>query len=217
MNYNEIITQIINSIGALGYLGIFLLMFLESSFFPFPSEIVMIPAGYLAYENKINLELTIIIGTLGSIAGSWLNYIIADKYGRKLLLKLLKQHHLEKVEKFFKKHGHISTLNGRFIPIVRQYISFPAGLAKMHPIQFTIYTGIGAGIWVTILTLLGYFLGENQNTIKKYLHEITITLLIIIIITTITYIYWTYSNSKQSQQSLQDQQTKDSTQASHES
>ncbi len=189
ISYKTIILFLVNSIGTLGYLGIFVLMFLESSFFPFPSEIVIIPAGYLAYQGKMNLILIILIGTLGSIGGAWFNYFLADKFGRKLLLKLLKESHLKKVEVFFKRHGHISTFNGRLIPVIRQYISFPAGLAKMNPLKFTLYTTLGSAIWVTILAFLGYFLGQNQVLIHKYLKEITIITLIIITIFTIIYIY----------------------------
>ncbi len=188
--YQSIVNFLVTSIGILGYGGIFILMFLESSFFPFPSEIVMIPAGYLAYQGKMNLVLVIVTGILGSIAGAWLNYFLADKFGRKLLLKFLKEHHLKMVERFFEKHGHISTFNGRLIPVIRQYISFPAGLAKMNPLKFTLYTGLGAGIWVTMLTFLGYFLGQNKDLIHKYLKQITIITLICISVLTIIYIYF---------------------------
>jgi len=188
--YKEITLFLVDSIGIFGYFGIFILMFLESSFFPFPSEIIMIPAGYLAYQGKMNILLAISVGIAGSIAGAWLNYFLANKYGRKLVIKFLKESHLKKVETFFKKHGHISTFNGRLIPIVRQYISFPAGLAKMNPFKFTLYTGLGAGLWITILTLIGYFIGQNTQLISVYLKEITIITLIIIGILTIMYIYY---------------------------
>ncbi len=187
--YKAVILFLVHSIGALGYFGIFALMFLESSFFPFPSEVIMIPAGYLAYLGKMNIVLVISIGILGSISGAWLNYLLADKFGRKFVLKFLKGYRLENIENFFKQHGHISTFNGRLIPVIRQYISFPAGLAKMNPFKFTLYTGLGAGIWVTILTFLGYFLGQNKYLIHKYLREITIITLIIVFILTIIYYY----------------------------
>ena len=186
--YKATILFLVNSIGALGYPGIFILMFLESSFFPFPSEVVMIPAGYLAYQGKMNLILVIVIGVLGSIAGAWFNYFLAERLGRKLILKFLKEHHLKMVEDFFEKHGPISTFNGRLIPVIRQYISFPAGLARMNPLKFTVYTTAGAGIWVTILVFLGYFIGQNQVLIHQYLNEITIITLIAITILTIGYI-----------------------------
>ena len=190
MTYQSLVLFFVNSVGTLGYLGIFILMFLESSFFPFPSEVIMIPAGYLAYQGKINLLLVIIIGIMGSLAGAWLNYFLADKFGRKLLLRFFKEKRLGQVENFFEKHGHISTFNGRLIPIVRQYISFPAGLAKMNPLKFTLYTTLGAGIWITILTFLGYFLGQNEQLIHQYLGQITQITLLAILVITILYIYY---------------------------
>ena len=182
-----IIDFIVDSVGGLGYIGIFIMMFLESSFFPFPSEVVMIPAGYLASKGEMNLFLAILSGIAGSIAGAWFNYLIAYKLGRAALLKFLKEHHLEKLEKFFERHGEISTFNGRLIPGIRQYISFPAGLAKMHPVKFTVFTALGAGVWILILTFLGYFIGENSELIHKYIKEITIFTLIFI--TVFTFIY----------------------------
>jgi len=184
----EIVNYLVQTIGSMGYIGIFALMFLESSFFPFPSEVVMIPAGYLAYKGEMNLVLVIFIGILGSLAGAWFNYILASKLGRKFLLKLMNSQKVDKLESFFEKHGHISTFTGRLIPGIRQYISFPAGLAKMSPSKFTIYTTLGAGIWIVVLTLLGYFLGANQELIHKYLKEITVATLIFVIILILFYI-----------------------------
>ena len=184
----EIVNFLVESVGSLGYIGIFILMFLESSFFPFPSEVVMVPAGYLASKGEMNLVLAILSGVLGSVAGAWFNYILAVKFGRKAILKFLKAHHLEKIEKFFEKHGEISTFNGRLLPGIRQYISFPAGLAKMHPFRFTLFTALGAFIWVSILAFLGYFIGENSTLIHKYLKEITIITIVLIAILTIVYI-----------------------------
>jgi membrane protein DedA with SNARE-associated domain len=178
----QIVTYLVDTIGSLGYIGIFLLMFLESSFFPFPSEVVMIPAGYLAYKGDMNLGLVLFSGISGSLAGAWFNYLLAHKFGRKFLLKLMSEEKVQKLDKFFENHGHISTFTGRLIPGIRQYISFPAGLAKMDKIKFSIYTTLGAGIWVTILTFLGYFIGENQDLIHKYLKEITIVVVIAMIL-----------------------------------
>ena len=186
----EIITYLVNTVGSLGYVGIFLLMFLESSFFPFPSEVVMIPAGYLAYKGEMNLGLVLFFGIFGSLAGAWFNYLLAYIFGRKFLLKIMSSNKINKLEDFFNKHGHISTFTGRLIPGIRQYISFPAGLAKMNSKTFSIYTSFGAGIWVSILTLLGYFIGENQELIHKNLKEITIIVLFLVAIL----IVWYYKN-----------------------
>ena len=190
----NIINFLLNTIGEWGYIGIFLLMFLESSFFPFPSEVVMIPAGYLAYKGDMNLFLAITSGVLGSISGAWFNYLIANKFGRKFLEKIIKKEKLDKLDKFFEKHGHISTFSGRLIPGVRQYISFPAGLAKMNGFIFTFFTGLGSLIWILILVALGYYIGQNQELIHKYLKEITIMTLIILGV--IIYIYYRYQKSK---------------------
>jgi membrane protein DedA with SNARE-associated domain len=196
----EIINFLVETIGSLGYIGIFALMFLESSFFPFPSEVVMIPAGYLAYKGEMNLFLAVFSGILGSVAGAVFNYILAFKLGRAFLIKygkylFIKEETLEKLEDFFQKHGHISTFNGRLIPGIRQYISLPAGIAKMHMGKFIAYTALGAGIWVVVLALLGYFLGQNEELIHKYLKEITILTLLIIAV--ITFIYYKRYKSKE--------------------
>ncbi len=183
----DIVQYLVQTIGSMGYFGIFALMFLESSFFPFPSEVVMIPAGFLAYKGDMNLIAVILAGVAGSLSGAWFNYILASKFGRKFLLKIMKKERVDKLEQFFENHGHISTFTGRLIPGIRQYISFPAGLAKMSPLKFSLYTILGAGIWVIVLTLLGYFLGANQELIHKYLKEITIVTLILVALLILIY------------------------------
>ncbi|MFA6741837.1 MAG: DedA family protein [Arcobacteraceae bacterium] len=193
----SIIDFIVQTVGSLGYAGIFIMMFLESSFFPFPSEVVMIPAGYLAFKGEMNMYLVILFGILGSLAGSLFNYYLAVKFGRRFLIKygkyfFIKEETIVRMEVFFKNHGHISTFSGRLIPVVRQYISLPAGLARMNLFVFSLYTSLGAGIWVVILTLLGYFLGDNELLIKEYLHYIIIVLLILLSIL----IFWYYTKTK---------------------
>ena len=191
---------LVDTISQFGYLGIVIMMFLESSFFPFPSEIVIIPAGYLAYKGDMNLLLVIIFGIIGSYTGAIFNYFLAVKLGRPFLIKygkyvFIKPETLEKLDVFFEKHGHISTFNGRLIPGIRQYISLPAGLSRMDIGKFSIYTILGAGIWVIFLAFLGYYLGQNQALISKYLH--TGTIIVIIIVFVISYIYYLiYKNKK---------------------
>lgn len=182
---HEIVDFVVNMVAQLGYIGIFVMMFLESSFFPFPSEVVMIPAGYLAYKGEMNLFIAIFAGIAGSLAGAVFNYYLAIKFGRKFISKygkyvLIKEETLEKMESFFEKHGHISTFSGRLIPAVRQYISLPAGLARMNLWKFSLYTSLGAGIWVLILALLGYFIGSNQDLIDEYLKIIIISILVLL-------------------------------------
>ena len=190
---HDIVSWIVDTVEVLGYGGIFIMMFLESSFFPFPSEVVMVPAGYLASKGEMNIFLAIGAGIAGSLAGAIFNYYLALKFGRRFLAKwgkyvLIKEETLEKMETFFAKHGHISTFSGRLIPAVRQYISLPAGLAKMDIWKFSLYTSLGAGIWVVILTVLGYFIGENQDMIKQYLQIIIISILSLLVIGILFYI-----------------------------
>ncbi len=197
----EIVNFILNLVGNMGYIGIFIMMFLESTFFPFPSEVAMIPAGYLASQGEMNLYLSILIGVLGSLIGALFNYYLAKIYGRRAVLKFGKyfffnEEKLNKMERFFYKHGSFSTFTSRLIPGVRQFISLPAGLSKMPITPFILYTTMGAGIWVIILTLLGYLIGENQELINNYLHQIVTVTLTIICIATIIYILITKRKDK---------------------
>lgn len=197
----EIIDWIVRTVGGLGYPGIFIMMFLESSFVPFPSEVVMIPAGYLAYKGEMNLLLAILAGTLGSLTGALFNYYLAIKLGRLFLLHygkyvMFNEASLQKMEDFFARHGHISTFTGRLIPVVRQYISLPAGLARMNLAVFSFYTSLGAGIWVTILALLGYFIGGNELLIREYLRGIIVILAVAIILGITAYWRWQRSNGR---------------------
>jgi membrane protein DedA with SNARE-associated domain len=190
---HEIANTIVSYIGDMGYLGIFLLMFLESTFFPFPSEIIMIPAGYLAYKGEMNLYIIILVGILGSVAGALLNYYLAMIFGRKFILKygkyfFIKEETLDKLESFFAKHGEISTFTGRLIPGIRQLISLPAGLARMHIAKFSFYTALGAGIWVIVLVAVGYLVGSNEELISEYLKSATLIALVSVVLITIFYI-----------------------------
>jgi membrane protein DedA with SNARE-associated domain len=190
---NSIVTFILSAISGMGYLGIVILMTLESSFFPFPSEVVIPPAGYLASQGQMNLLVIILCGIIGSIVGALINYYIAVFFGRALLIKygkffFLPEEKLNKVEKYFNNHGEITTFVGRLIPVVRQYISFPAGLAKMNIFKFILYTAFGASIWVVILTYVGYFVGNNMELIKQNIHKITFVLIPCLVIIVTIYI-----------------------------
>ena len=174
-------------------------MFLESSFFPFPSEVVMIPAGYLAFQGKMNLFMALFSGVAGSLFGALFNYFLAAKYGRPFLLRygkyfFLKPESLQKLEDFFAKHGDISTFNGRLIPGIRQYISMPAGLARMPLGKFSLYTVLGAGIWVSVLALLGYYLGANETQVAQYLKSAT--LIAMLFIAGLSLFYWLRQKNK---------------------
>jgi len=171
---------LLEGVARLGYPGIFLLMALESSLFPFPSEVVVPPAAYLAALGEMNLAAVILSGAIGSLAGAWFNYFLALKWGRPALRGFLRRYGrylflsegaLLRVEIFFAHHGHISTFVGRLLPGVRQYISLPAGLGRMNPWLFSLFTALGAGIWVTVLALCGYWVGKNQALLQKALHQ----------------------------------------------
>lgn len=181
----EAFTQfLLDRVGEWGLVGIFLLMAVESSFIPFPSEVVMIPAGYLAQRGEINLYAAIVAGTLGSILGAWVNYVLALKLGRPAMHRLGKKFLVSEktmtmVEVYFAKHGGITTFVGRLLPAVRQLISIPAGLARMPFWRFTALTAAGAGIWVVILALLGYYIGEQAATSGDVLRNTTIALVLV--------------------------------------
>jgi membrane protein DedA with SNARE-associated domain len=181
---HSLIDWLLATIGALGYPGIFLLMAMESSVIPVPSELVMPPAGYLAAQGRMSIWVAIFMGTAGSLVGAYANYYAAHYLGRPLLLKYGKyvwitEEKFARVERYFKDHGEISTFIGRLLPVVRHLISLPAGLAGMNHVKFTIYTLAGAGIWVTILTWIGYFIGANQELIMQYSHQAVIGVIIV--------------------------------------
>lgn len=180
---HEAINWLLITIGALGYPGIFLLMAMESSVIPIPSELVMPPAGYLSQQGEMNMLVAILCGTAGGLLGSYVNYFAAHYLGKPLLLKYGKhvwitEEKLAKVESFFHKHGEISIFIARLLPVIRHLISLPAGLAGMHHWKFTLYTLLGAGIWCSILTFIGYFIGQNQDLIMRYSHHAVIGVII---------------------------------------
>jgi len=189
----QAVEWIIQVVGQLGYPGIFIMMLLESSFFPFPSEVVMIPAGYLAYQGQMNMALAITLGIAGSLAGALINYYLAVWLGRPFLERfgryfLLTPDKLARVDSFFRNHGEISTFIGRLITVVRQYISFPAGLARLHLGRFLFYTGLGAGLWVTVLAVIGYLAAGNEELIRRYSRETTIGLIVFCVLVLAAYV-----------------------------
>ena len=176
----------------MNYLSITALMTIESSFIPFPSEIVIPPAAYIASkpDSKLNIFLVILFGTVGALLGAFINYGLALWLGRPIMYKfadskigrifLLSSEKIQKAEDYFNNHGKISTFVGRLIPGIRQLISLPAGLARMNLVSFTLYTALGAGIWNSILALLGYLAHGQADLINKYSHEIGYIIMLII-------------------------------------
>ena len=172
----------------LNYWTITLLMTIESSFIPFPSEVVVPPAAYKAAAGDLNIWFVIFFSTLGAVFGALINYYLALWLGKPIVYKfansrfghmcLISQEKVETAEKFFNKYGVIATFIGRLVTVVRQLISIPAGLAKMNIGKFVAYTALGAGIWNAVLAALGWFLEgivpEDQliSTVSEYSHEI---------------------------------------------
>ncbi|NOX32139.1 MAG: DedA family protein [Deltaproteobacteria bacterium] len=181
--FHQLVGWLTSTVGQWGYPGIVILMALESSFFPFPSEVVIPPAAYLAAGGKMDIGMIILCGTLGSLAGAVFNYWLALKFGRPFFEKygrylLISPRSLEKADRFFERHGHISTFIGRLLPGIRQYISLPAGLARMNAFAFCAATILGAGAWVMVLSAMGYWFGRNEQLVLQNLHFFTLALVI---------------------------------------
>lgn len=166
----------------LGYPGIIFLMAVESSLVPFPSELVMPPAGFLIHEGQMAWAPVILSGVAGSMLGALFNYYLAYYLGRPFFIRygkyfFLKEEHLERTERFFAAHGEITTFIGRLIPVIRQLISLPAGLSRMPVGKFCLFTGMGATIWIVVLTVIGWLVGRNQDLLHQYMRNASIWVL----------------------------------------
>ena len=169
----------------MNYSTITLLMTVESSFIPFPSEVVVPPAAYIASQedSNMNIVLVVVFATIGALLGAIINYYLALFLGRPVIYRfaeskigkmcLLSAENVKKAEDYFNKHGNVSTLIGRLIPAIRQLISIPAGLSRMHLGNFLLYTFIGATLWNTVLAVLGYIAHGNADLIGRYNKELS--------------------------------------------
>jgi membrane protein DedA with SNARE-associated domain len=179
----NLVDSLVNIFSHLGYLGIIALMAIESSFIPFPSEVVIPPAAFLAFKGELNIWLVILSGISGSLIGAAINYFLAMFLGRAIIYRLadhkiskvllVDSKKIQKAENYFLKYGKMSTLIGRLVPVVRQFISLPAGFFKMNFGAFLLFTAIGSAIWTSILASLGYFFGANKELLSSFYHEIT--------------------------------------------
>ncbi|MFA5155496.1 MAG: DedA family protein [Patescibacteria group bacterium] len=187
--WEELINWVLDVTQGLGYTGITILMAIESSILPLPSEIVIPPAAYLASQGKLELWLIILAGTLGSVIGATVNYVISLYLGRPLVYKLagtryarwllITPEKITRAEQYFLANDRSATFFGRLIPVVRHLISIPAGFSRMPFGLFIVYTALGAAVWVSILAALGYFVGANQALLLKYYREISWGLLLL--------------------------------------
>lgn len=169
---DQFIQWLLHGLLDLGYPGIVVLMAMESSILPVPSELVMPPAGYWVAKGEMSFLVAVGSGVLGSILGALANYFGARWLGRPLLLRygkfvFLSEKWLERSERYFAQHGEISTMIGRMVPVVRHLISIPAGIHRMPLPKFITYTGLGALVWCSILTWIGYFLGMNEGVLRS--------------------------------------------------
>ena len=192
----------------MNYASITALMTIESSFIPFPSEVVIPPAVYVASEPTsalcatgnypVDVALIVLFGTVGAMLGAVINYLLSMWLGRPIIYKfadsrvghllLLSSEKVQKAENYFNDHGKVSTFIGRLIPGIRQLISIPAGLAKMHFGQFMLYTFLGAFIWNTVLALLGYIAHGQADLINQYSHELSIIILALVGVVVVYYV-----------------------------
>jgi membrane protein DedA with SNARE-associated domain len=180
----EIINTLLDLSQTLGYGGIIILMAVESSFIPFPSEVVIPPAAYLAAQGEMNIFLVIFAGMAGSLLGASINYFLALTLGRKVVyglaasrwakFLLINEKKLARAENYFLRYGKASTFFGRLVPAVRQLISIPAGFSRMNFKSFIFFTWLGSGLWVIVLAVLGYLFGANQERLALYYREISL-------------------------------------------
>ena len=185
-------------LGNLNYGTIFILMLLESTVIPVPSELVVAPAAYHAASGSLNVVLVVLFATIGADVGASINYFVALYVGRPVIYRfansrwgkmcLLNQEKVEKSERYFDEHGIVATLTGRLIPGIRHLISLPAGLARMNYWKFLLYTTIGAGAWHTILAAMGWYLhavvpeDQLESTIERYNHYIVIAIVALVVL-----------------------------------
>jgi membrane protein DedA with SNARE-associated domain len=191
---------LVANIADLGYLGIVVLMAVESSVVPLPSELVIPPAGYLAARGEMSLPLVVVAGAVGSVAGALINYALAAFVGLPVLRRygkflLISSRSLDRAQTFFDRHGEISTLIGRLVPVVRHLISIPAGICRMRLSHFVAFTAIGAGVWCAVLAYIGWLLGKHEQALQEaavqaYTHRALVWVLIAAAIVLAAYVYW---------------------------
>jgi membrane protein DedA with SNARE-associated domain len=191
---NFLANLVIQIIGYLGYTGVFLLMLVESCGLPMPSEVIMPFSGFLVAMGKMNFWLVVFLGTVGNLVGSILAYYIGSIGGRPFIEKygkyiLLSKHDLDLADRWFAKYGNWTVFFGRLLPVIRTYISFPAGIARMNFKKFCFYTFLGALPWCALFAWLGVKMGNNWDLIREKLHNFDLAMLILVIAVIIWYVW----------------------------
>lgn len=192
---------VINIISTLGYLGVFLAMAIESACIPLPSEIIMPFSGYLVFQGEMNLWLVGLVGALGNLGGSLLAYWVGAKGGRPLIERygkyvLLSHHDLDLADHWFERYGRSTVFFTRMMPVVRTFISFPAGMSRMRLGTFSLYTFIGALPWSLALAYIGMKLGENWDTLGGYFHKADIFIAVLLVAGVVWYVWRHLNNLK---------------------
>lgn len=185
---------IINTIKALSYFGVFILTMAESACIPIPSEVIMPFSGFLVASGYFNFILVVLVATLGELTGGTITYYIGKTGGRSLVFRygkyiLISHHDLNTADRWFSRYGDKVVFFGRLLPIIRTYISFPAGVSKMKYSRFAFFTILGTLPWVIALTYLGVKLGANWEIIRVYFHKFDILILALILVTLVWYVW----------------------------
>ena len=196
----QFLTWLVDTIGRLGYPGIVVLMAIESSVVPLPSELVMPPAGYLVALGRMNAALALGAAVLGGLLGSYANYWVASRLGRGVFVRygrgvLVSERSLDRSERFFARHGPIAVFVSRLFPVLRHLISIPAGIARMPLSLFFLYTGVGAGIWAAILMAIGWVIGKEGRALSReqvttYSHHAVVILIPLVALLIAGYVLW---------------------------
>ncbi len=193
---------IIGTIQALGYGGVLLLMAIESACIPLPSEVIMPFSGYLVSQGVLNLWLVSLAGAVGCVvgsvvayyAGAWGGRPLVERYGRYVLISA---HDLDLADRFFDRWGQIAVLVGRLLPVVRTFIAFPAGVARMRMVPFLVYTFVGSFVWSLGLAWIGVVLGENWGTLKVYFHRFDFAIAVLVVVGAVWWV-WRHLRSTRS-------------------
>ncbi len=202
---DEIVIPFLNNLyGAVGYLGVMIAMAIESAMIPLPSELILPYAGFLVSDpsqlepltgQPWNFWIVVIVATIGNTLGSLVAYAIGAYGGRPFLERygkylLIRPHEIDLADQFFADHGGATVFIGRLLPIVRTFISFPAGVARMRLSTFVIYSTAGAFLWSTLLVWAGVLLGENWEQIRKALQPFDLLIAVVVVVAVIVFIWW---------------------------